>query len=374
MKPMWFTSAIFRKLITLLSLMMFWLSACVPIEQILPTITAQPTITASVTLPPPSNTPLLPSSTPSLASTFGPSATSTPQPALEAHAWQAAPVMVEAAILAADPVEQFGYTPFFVLYGDGLLVVRSCDEGECRYLQTQLNQEQLCLLINTIDKIGFLKVDPQSAFVPLGTGTEIRLHVRVYEENFIQIEDLNRWVERPDWYPSFAGCQNCFDQPNVDPAIANLYRLLSTYSLPEPSGLQTDRLALWLTQPVIMGTPQIWADDLIPLASLSQASLCPNDPARRQAVILEGAMAYSTASFLSGQQVPLYTDGQTTWQVQSRWLLPYEMPQTCDQPAGLYPPDQILEIAWQCEPFMGTIPTSTATITPTPSITPTPLR
>ena len=362
----------------LISLCLFWLSACISITPVHPTNPIQPTTTATVShsqaSPTPIITPITPSLTPTLTPSFGPSPTSSPQAALEAHAWKAVPVMIEAAILAADTVEPFGYTPFFVLYGDGLLVTRSCAETECTYLQSQLSQEELCLLVNTMDRTGFLHVNPQNSFVPPGTGTETRLNVQLYLDNFIQIQDLDRWIEKPNWYPAFIGCQNCFTPPKIDPAIINLFRLLKTFALPDPIGLQTDRLALWLTQPVIEGTPQRWDDSQISLASLAENSLCPDSQPGRQAVVLEGAAAYSMANFLSGQKVPLFTDGQTTWQVQSRWLLPYETPQTCDHPHGLHPPAQLLANTWHCEPAMGAIPTATSTITPTPTITPTTLR
>ena len=366
---------LFSKIVTGIMLTLFGISACTPvITQTSITSTTQPTPTPSQTLLQPSLAPTTPTVTSSPRASFGPTSTSTPLPAFEAHTWQAAPVMIEAAMLVNDPGDPFPYTPFLILYGDGLLVIRACEEDECRYLQAQLSDKDICQLINTIDRTGFLNVDPQNSVVPPGTGTEIRMMVNVFQENVVQIPDLNRWVERPDWYPSFVGCQNCYDLPNLDPAINDLYRLLSTYSPPEPSGLQTDRLALWLTQPVIMGTPQAWDNDLIPLASLAEDSLCQDNTSQRQAVILEGTMAYSTASFLSGQQVPLFTDGPTTWQVHSRWLLPFEMPQTCDHPAGLFPPAIDLSITWHCEPGMGSLPTSTPTITPTPTVTPTPLR
>lgn len=284
--------------------------------------------------------------------------------------------MVKAARIDADPFAPLSYTPFFVLYGDGLLVKRTCQNGECRYLQTQLDPQTLCRLVNTIDRTGFLDANPTAFDLPGGTGAAIHMVVRIYAENSVQIPDLDRWVEDPDWYGALMGCPSCFAPPKIDPAFIDLYRLLITYTDTDMTGLHTERLAVWLTRPVITGTAQPWPSELIPLSELAEKGTCPNNPEQRQAVILEGPSARAVSSLLStqGEGMPIFFEDGTTWQVVSRWLLPYEMPQTCDLDAGLYPPPGESVAIWQCDPEMGTIPTATATITPTPTTTPTPLR
>jgi hypothetical protein len=283
---------------------------------------------------------------------------------------------VEAAYIDTDPLAPFSYTPFFVLYGDGWLVKRTCQNGECRYLGSQLNPLTLCQLVNTIDRAGFLDADPAAFSLPGGTGMSIHLSVWVDVENHVDIPDLDRWIENPNWYGSFTGCPNCFSPPQIDPAFIDLYRLLTAYPISSLSGFQAERLAVWLTQPVIAGVPQEWHPDLIPLSKLADRAACPADPARPQAVILDGATARGVSSFLSssGEGVPIFSENGRLWQVHSRWLLPYEMPQSCERGPGLYPPPNSNTQSWQCAPEMGSIPTSTATVTPTPSITPTPLR
>jgi hypothetical protein len=284
--------------------------------------------------------------------------------------------MVEAAHINSDPLAPFSYTPLFVLYGDGWLVKRTCQDGECRYLGSQLDPNTLCQLVNTIDRTGFLSADPGAFSLPGGTGASIRLSVQLYAENHVQIPDLDRWIEDPNWYGAFTGCPKCFASPQIDPAFIDLYRLLTAYKDLPMAGFQAERLAIWLTQPVIAGVPQDWYPDLVPLSELADRAACPGDPNRFQAVILDGATARGVSSFLSssGEDVPIFSENGQLWQVHSRWLLPYEMPQTCERAPGLYPPPESTTQSWQCVPEMGSIPTSTATITPTPSVTPTPLR
>ena len=105
-------------------------------------------------------------------------------------------------------------------------------------------------------------------------------------------------------------------------------------------------------------------------------ALCPEDRHRQSAVILEGQAARALTSYLSvhAGDAPIFTQDGVTWQVHTRWLLPHEMPQTCDQAAGLFPPASETGLNWICAPEMGTIPTPTATVTPTPTLTRTPLR
>ncbi len=284
--------------------------------------------------------------------------------------------MVEAAYLAVDDQEPFPYTPFFVLYGDGTLVQRACQNGACRYLQAQLNGESLCRLVNSIDQTGFLDADPAQVDLPAGTGTRVRLAVQVYQHNQAHIPDLDRWAHDPDWYRAYSGCPACPVFARIDPAFIDLYRLLTTFAEADLTGLTTDRLAVWLAQPVVAGDPQTWPGDLISLANLAEMSRCPGRASRQSAVIFEGQAARSLASYLSTHpgDAPIFTQDGATWQVHTRWLLPCEMPQTCDQEAGLFPPADTVEMTWTCSPEFGFIPTATPTITPTPTITATPLR
>ena len=151
----------------LISLCMFWLSACVSITPVYPTNPIQTTTTATVSHSQASPTPItiVPSFNANSDTQFWAFANQHPASSPRNPRREAVPVMIEAAILAADTEEPFGYT-LFVLYGNGLLVTRSCAETECTYLQSQLSQEELCLLVNTMDRTGFLHVNPRTLCPP----------------------------------------------------------------------------------------------------------------------------------------------------------------------------------------------------------------
>lgn len=312
-------------------------------------------------------------STPTATATPGPSPTSTPLPPLAEQEWQATPVMIELARVEDDPLNPFQYTPLLVLYGDGRLVQRRCQDGNCQFREMLLTEGELCQLVNAIDRTGFMNVTENAFTVPGDTGSAIHLTVHLDGEKTVEIPDLDRWASDPDWYRRETGCVTC-DPAIIDPAYIALYQLLTTYAGENWTGLRTERLAVWLSPPLIAGAPQTWDPDLISLVELAARSDCGEGT--RQAVILEGPPANALADFLTskGANAPLFEQEDAVWQVQSRWLLPYETPKTCGSPAGLAWPPVTPSYEWSCSPQMGAIPTPTPTITPTPTVTRTPIR
>ena len=142
------------------------------------------TTTATDDLPPTISTATeaIPTRLPSPTSTPGPSPTSTALSRLAPHTWSAKPIMVEVAHIEGTSTDPFNYLPLFVLYGDGLLLKRTCQANNCQYFQTRLEQTDLCRLVNSIDRTGFLHTDPLAFAVPGETGAAIRLVVNVYTE------------------------------------------------------------------------------------------------------------------------------------------------------------------------------------------------
>lgn len=293
-----------------------------------------------------------------------------------AQAWEAAPVMIEMARFCPGENSPYDYLPYLVLYGDGTLVKRACEDEACTLVTTQLDTAALCRLTNAVTLTGFLQTDPLAFDVPGGTGCQVRLSVRLDQTHTVEINDLNLWVESPNWLSEMMNCTTCTTPPVIDPAFEDLYRLLSTYADQPMVPFEADRLAVWLTKAVILGTAPDWDPNLPSLADLAQQAACPEDATRQQAVILEGGQARAISEFINQQEgaAPVFREGEATWLVQTRWLLPYELPQACDQEAGLYPQEDGLDLTWACQPEMGAIPTPTPTITPTPTVTATPLR
>jgi hypothetical protein len=282
-------------------------------------------------------------------------------------------VLVEMARIEGDPLNPFQYTPLLVLYGDGRLVQRRCQEDICQYRQTILAEADLCQLVNAIDRTGFLNLGEDAAALPTEGNAAIRLDIHLDVEQTVVVSDLERWVSDPGWYQRETGCVTC-NPAVINPAVIALYRLLTTYAGERWVGLETARLAVWLSKPVIAGTPQPWGADLIPLDELAARADCGYGA--WQAVTLEGPPASALADALAsrGAEAPLFEQEGKVWQVQSRWLLPYESPGTCSAVPGLIPPAIHPVVEWSCSPAMGAVPTPTPTITPTPTVTATPIR
>ncbi len=308
----------------------------------------------------------------------GPSPTSTSLPPLKDHTWQAKAIMIEAAhIQSQAEAVPFPYTPFFVLYGDGLIIQRQCQSGACQFYQSQLDTIHLCQLVNAVDRTGFLDAVPTNY---LATGESIEqtfLSVSVYKEKAVRLDGFRLWLESPNAFAPQQGCQTCFEPPKMDPAFQNLYQLITSYELTPLQSYQSDRLAIWLSEPVLAGTPQPWPETQIPLEELASRRACPGDE-KAQAVVLEGQPATELSALFAKTAregyPPVFFQDESIWQVESRWLIPYEMPKTCSRPAGLYPPPAVSAFQWQCSASMGAIPSPTPTITATPSLTPTPIR
>jgi hypothetical protein len=318
--------------------------------------------------------------TPAIPSTItpGPSPTSTSLPPLKDHTWQAKAVMIEAALIQSqgDSVP-FPYTPIFILYGDGLIIRRQCQSDVCQFFQSQLDPINLCQLVYAVDRTGFLDAALTNYQTP-GESLELTyLSVSFHKEKAVLLDGLRLWMETPNWYAAQQGCQNCFEPPRMDPAFQKLYQLITTYDHTPLQSYQSSRLAIWISKPVLAGTPQPWPITLIPLEELASRTTCSGDE-KAQAVVLEGKPARDVSELLAKTtnegNPTVFTQGESVWQVESRWLIPYEMPKTCSRPAGLYPPPTVSAFQWQCSANMGAIPSPTPTITTTPTLTPTPIR
>jgi hypothetical protein len=268
------------------------------------------------------------------------------------------------------------YQPLLILYGNGLLIKQICEDSDCHYGQVQLVQESLCRLVNAVHLTGFLDADPWAFSVPGSTGACILFNIQLDRMNTAKIDNFDSWMDNPDWYDEILPCTNCYEAPVFDPAFEALYRLLSTYEDEAFESFQADRLAVWISPAILLGNPSTWDASLPALEGLIERAICPNEPNQRTALILEGTTARSVSEFISSleTELPVFRENEKHWLVQTRWLLPHEMPQTCERPPGFYPPIMEEAIIWSCAPEMGAIPTPTPTITPTPSMTPTPIR
>jgi hypothetical protein len=271
----------------------------------------------------------------------------------------------------------FPYTPIFVLYGDGLIIQRQCQSGTCQFYQSRLDPIDLCRLVYAVDRTGFFDADPANYQPPEESTEQTLLSAAFYKENAVLLDGFRLWLENPNAFGPQQEGPSSFETPRMDPAFLNFYQLITTYDQSPLQSYQSDRLAIWLSPPVLAGTPQPWPETLIPLEELARRTACSGNE-KTQAIVLEGQPARDLSALLAktakGGYPTVFFQGEGIWQIESRWLIPYEMPKTCSRPAGLYPPPALSATQWQCSTDMGAIPSPTPTITATLTLTPTPIR
>jgi len=219
-----------------------------------------PVPTATFTRRPPTRTPE-PTWTPWLTITPVPSPSSTPQPPLQAHTFPVHTVLASLWIGGGDGafVEN---PPEMLLYGDGLLVVRSTKHETSWNLDGQLkgrilSRQEICRLLNTIDQSGFFDYDPASFGELMTDGASSgNIAVNAWRTNSTGQQYLWKWVyEGTDWYVEECRINQseCIPPPTILPALSSTYKLLNEY---DPGGLQplpVESLLIWLVDP--------WSDE-----------------------------------------------------------------------------------------------------------------
>ena len=253
-----------------------------------------------------------------------------------------------------------------MLLADGQLIVRNCSQDVCTYQTDQLDQEQVCSLLNTIDQTGFFDYDPTSFVSPQQTSHKVFMQVSAWRSISIELDQLDAWLANPNWLNDQIKCNNCVANPIIPPALSNTYYLLKYF---RPSGMQDYQpkaMALWLTTPWVIGAPAPWTLQSPSLSELLARSRCSGSD-QKQAVILEGDEASRVSDYISQMvtagYAPVFSDGQITLQVVTQWLLPFEDPASCTTGQQASPNPVATPIqAIQCNPSDGLVPI----VTPTP--------
>jgi hypothetical protein len=316
-----------------------------------------------------------PSSTSAPSVTPGPSPTSTPLPPLSAHTWQPQAVLIQAARRETNTRSLFSLNPFFVLYADGTLILQRCSGSECSLASRQLTIPETCQLLNSIDQLGFFDYNPGSFQSPQSGGTSVVIEVNAWRSLTIELDNLEQWIENPDWLNRQHECSRCMPSPTLLPALVHTYQLLNRYQPGETQAYTADRLAVSVSQPWLSGTAEAWMEQDITLNELNEASRCP-DPAQSQTVILTGLRARRLAEYISSAAerlaAPIFSQDLLELQIETRWLLPLESAPGCGESSNSLPSISAPTPAFllSCQPSDGILKIPTATNIPRRIITP----
>jgi hypothetical protein len=285
-------------------------------------------------------------------------------------------VLIQAA--RRDPLAHspFQLDPFFVLYASGELILQQCQGNQCGLFSQQLETGEVCRLLNRIDQSGFFDYDPASYQPPESGGPSIAIQVNAWRSKAVDLDQLDQWIADPGWFARQQQCKQCPAGPQILPALLNTYDLLSRYQPVEEKPYVADRLAVWVSQPWLAGTPQPWTGTELSLTSLYQASRCSN-PQQSQAVVLTGSEAGQVSELVdaatTNNNAPIFSEDPLQLQLQTRWLFPLEAAPGCGEASNTLPaanaPTPSFTLSCQPANGLADIPTSAVSgYTPTPYV------
>jgi hypothetical protein len=200
-----------------------------------------------------------------------------------------------------------------------------------KILTRQLERVEICQFLNTIDQAGFYDYDPStysdSENFPIDGASTSYIQVNAWRSKSIALYGLH-WFMQEDtsWYVPI---KNSPPLPTILPALRNTHRLLYDYRVDKLEIYQPSRLALWVGEPRLPlrrneGVP--WPLQSPTLAELYAQSAIENDELG-QSVVLRGDAAISVYKlFDESADVRNFTDGERTYGIYARPLLPYEAP------------------------------------------------
>lgn len=289
-----------------------------------PTITRRPTKT-----PRPTRTPR-PTYTPTLTLTPTVTLTSTPVPALVAHTWQTDAVLLLHDVRGGDGFS-YPYPPQLVLYADGRLFkldyVKVDDGYLSQILTQQLDQQQVCQILNSIDQYGFFDYDPSTYVYDLyGGEPTVLLRVNAWRSNEVSLLGLNS-IMRPNGISEYTEARNGLPAPIILPAIAKTYDFILNQIGDNLQPYEPERLGVWVESRFVSRHPRKpWPLIAPKLADLyDQFSDIQNKDGFGS--VLRGEDAKSVYELLDESIAKdEFTDGVYQYGVFARPLLPYEAP------------------------------------------------
>jgi hypothetical protein len=292
--------------------------------------------------PPPSATPTTPTPT------------STSLPPLEAHRWSPQRLLVRYDVFGGDGPCCLHESPAnLTILSDGTVVITATHDETFRTLTTRLPRQQLCSLLNTIDRTGFLDYDPQpyldqfSVSGPDG-GNTTAIEVNVWRTNKVALPDL--WLSilyRDEW---LSDCPECPPLPDVPPSLRDIYLLLSQIQFDDLVPFAPSQLQLWADEPIDWELAELPPARPWPIVSPSLSTVFVDSQYPSDGTKLSGQLArvaysvFDTPLSIFGQ---LFTEGGQTYVVFPRALLPGEDPSDpykspthlqCSPADGLWPP------------------------------------
>lgn len=181
--------------------------------------------------------------------------------------------------------------PDFVLFWDGTLLQPSYDSfgNNIGPSTAKLNQDEICKVLNTVDKSGFFE-EPNDYNFPFAGGWSSYISVNGWKTNWSGSQQLYSAVRGEPYY-DILFCRDCpipSQQTIIRPALANIYYFLQNY---EPKGRHLAEIKKWH---VSFYASEEKSDRVWPLKSISFDELwakCQAEYCMDTGMEIEGDMA-----------------------------------------------------------------------------------
>ena len=316
-------------------------------ESIVPTTKAPGTATP---------TPAIPTNTATIqaTNTLGPpTETPTPAPVIDADGnitWHPQQVLIRSEESGGDG-NGYDYPPEFVLLWDGTLLQPGKNTDGAPYI-SHLNQEEICKLLNTIDKTGYFEEPNYYNFPFDGLGGQY-ITVNGWKSNTSGAQVLWYALSGAPYYDGLF-CRNCpvpSGETIIKPGLANTYFLLENY-------LSSNRKVAPVDKLLVTIIPEEEPNSSWPIKSITTAELikkCDETSCYDVGMVVEGDVAKEIREKIGNAEI--FSDESTPYmsafRIMYRPVWPFEPENWYSDPKMSAWEDIPKDFTMTCNPEMG---------------------
>jgi hypothetical protein len=224
-----------------------------------------------------------------------------------------------------DSATAWSLMPRLVIYADGRVIVTSYAYVNAEYTRSvelaQVAPAEVCSLLAQIDGAGFFDYDPADYpdFDASDLGTT-EISVDAWRSKQVSAYGLSFFLnpEPEDGIKEFMQTMGI----TFSDALSSTYSLLSGYRPPNPAPYQPERVVLLIDSSNSSRPASDWPLDSPSLKDLL-ATVKEDD--RHPEVVLEGQQAADVYALFGQLVTQIYADGDTSYEVTLRPLLPQEL-------------------------------------------------
>ena len=227
--------------------------------------------------------------------------------------WQAPPLLVEWVEGPGFTSYEYAWStiPKLVLYNDGRIITSAWKNSRREIHEAQLTPDEVCAFLTQFEQDGFFDFDPKTyERPPIADAGTTHLIVNAWRSQKLDLYALSILARNSDEFP-------------VSPALVKTYERLEAYKLSNSHPYQPERIAVLLT-------PAFETEQALPawpLTTPTLAFLASQDPSEErnwQQVLLTGQAAQDVYDLFDGKITQNYSEGDKSYQVTIRALLPLE--------------------------------------------------